>query len=115
MSSATRNGLTEIKCNVTFQNCFEPSIIANRWLSIRLQMLGNLIVLFAALFAVLGRNSLEPGLVGLSLSYATQITQTLNMLIRQTSMIENNMVRSAEQCCQRSGGRNFCPVRRKKS
>jgi hypothetical protein len=65
-------------------------------------MLGNLIVLFAALFAVLGRNSLEPGLVGLSLSYATQITQTLNMLIRQTSMIENNMVRT-EQCCQRSG------------
>jgi ABC-type multidrug transport system fused ATPase/permease subunit len=57
-------------------------------------MLGNLIVLFAALFAVLGRNSLEPGLVGLSLSYATQITQTLNMLIRQTSMIENNMVSS---------------------
>ena len=33
-----------------------------------------------------------PGLVGLSLSYAMQITQNLNMLIRQTSMIENNMV-----------------------
>jgi ATP-binding cassette, subfamily C (CFTR/MRP), member 1 len=43
------------------QTCFEPSIIANRWLSIRLQMLGNLIILFAALFAVLGRDTLEPG------------------------------------------------------
>jgi hypothetical protein len=73
-------------------------------------MLGNLIVLFAALFAVLGRNSLEPGLVGLSLSYATQITQTLNMLIRQTSMIENNMVRSAVCWLPTLGGRNFCPV-----
>ncbi len=77
-------------------------------------MLGNLIVLFAALFAVLGRNSLEPGLVGLSLSYATQITQTLNMLIRQTSMIENNMVRSAV-CCQLLGAEISAPFRRKKS
>ena len=69
-----------------------PNYMANRWLSIRLEMLGNLIVLFAALLAVLGRDTLEPGLVGLSLSYAMQITGSLNMLIRQSSQIENNMV-----------------------
>ena len=69
-----------------------PNYMANRWLSIRLEMLGNLILLFAALLAVLGRESLEPGLVGLSLSYAMQITSSLNMLIRQSSQIENNMV-----------------------
>ena len=69
-----------------------PNYMANRWLSIRLEMLGNLIVLFAALLAVLGRESLEPGLVGLSLSYAMQITNSLNLLIRQSSQIENNMV-----------------------
>ena len=69
-----------------------PNYMANRWLSIRLEMLGNLIVLFAALLAVLGRETLEPGLVGLSLSYAMQITNSLNMLIRQSSQIENNMV-----------------------
>jgi len=67
-------------------------VVAGRWLSIRLEMLGNLIILFAALFAVLGRDTLDPGIVGLSLSYAMQITGTLNMLIRTTSMIENNMV-----------------------
>ena len=72
--------------------CYEPNVIASRWLSIRLEMLGNLIILFAALFAVLGRDSLDPGIVGLSLSYAMQITGTLNMMIRTTSMIENNMV-----------------------
>ena len=32
------------------------------------------------------------GLVGLSLSYAMQITNSLNLLIRQSSQIENNMV-----------------------
>eukprot|EP00090_Calanus_glacialis_P018853 TRINITY_DN29170_c0_g1_i1.p1 TRINITY_DN29170_c0_g1~~TRINITY_DN29170_c0_g1_i1.p1 ORF type:complete len:356 (-),score=86.18 TRINITY_DN29170_c0_g1_i1:61-1104(-) len=70
----------------------EPNFIANRWLSIRLELLGNLIILFAALLSVIGRNTLEPGIVGLSLSYAMQITQNLNLLIRQTSQIENNMV-----------------------
>ena len=76
----------------TNQACAEPNIISNRWLSFRLEMLGNLIILFAALFAILGRDSLDPGIVGLSLSYAMQITGNLNMLIRQTSQIENNMV-----------------------
>ena len=74
------------------QSCAEPNIISNRWLSIRLEMLGNLIILFAALFVILGRDSLDPGIVGLSLSYAMQITMNLNLLIRQTSQIENNMV-----------------------
>ena len=69
-----------------------PNYTANRWLSIRLEILGNIIVLSAALLAVLGRDSLDPGMVGLSLSYAMQITGQLNFLIRQTSQIENNMV-----------------------
>ena len=74
------------------QTCSEPSIISNRWISIRLEMLGNVIILFAALFAILGRDTLDPGIVGLSLSYAMQITFQLNMFIRQSSQIENNMV-----------------------
>lgn len=55
------------------QVCYYPSIIANRWLAIRLEMIGNLIILFSALFAVLGRDSINPGLVGLSVSYALQV------------------------------------------
>ncbi|XP_017473674.1 PREDICTED: multidrug resistance-associated protein 1 isoform X7 [Rhagoletis zephyria] len=73
------------------QVCKYPSLIANRWLAIRLEMVGNLIILFAALFAVLGGQS-NPGLVGLSVSYALQVTQTLNWLVRMTSDIETNIV-----------------------
>ena len=47
-----------------------------RWLGIRLEFVGNLIILFAALFAVIDRNSgssLDPGLAGLSITYALQV------------------------------------------
>lgn len=46
----------------------------SRWLAIRLEMIGNLIIFFAALFAVLGRNTMSAGLVGLSISYALQVS-----------------------------------------
>ena len=48
-----------------------------RWLAIRLEFIGNLIILFAALFAVIERNAggdgIDPGLAGLSISYALQV------------------------------------------
>ncbi|XP_032595389.1 multidrug resistance-associated protein 1 isoform X15 [Drosophila grimshawi] len=73
------------------QVCKYPSLIANRWLAVRLEMVGNLIILFASLFAVLGGQT-NPGLVGLSVSYALQVTQTLNWLVRMSSDIETNIV-----------------------
>ncbi|KAH1009382.1 hypothetical protein HUJ04_001743 [Dendroctonus ponderosae] len=73
------------------QLCYYPSIISNRWLAVRLEMIGNLIILFAALFAVLAKNQM-PGLVGLSITYCLQITQTLNWLVRMTSDVETNIV-----------------------
>ncbi|XP_058451160.1 multidrug resistance-associated protein 1 isoform X7 [Malaya genurostris] len=85
--------IEESESRVDFnQVCYFPSIIANRWLAVRLEMVGNLIILFAALFAVLGRETMSAGLVGLSVSYALQITQTLNWLVRMTSDVETNIV-----------------------
>ncbi|XP_063235805.1 multidrug resistance-associated protein 1-like isoform X3 [Bacillus rossius redtenbacheri] len=74
------------------QMCYFPGLIANRWLAVRLEMIGNLIIFFSALFAILGRDTMSPGLVGLSVSYALQITQTLNWLVRMTSDVETNIV-----------------------
>merc|ERR550519_1464188 len=66
--------------------------VSNRWLAIRLEIVGNLIIFAAALLAVVGRDSLSPGLVGLSISYALQVTQTLNWLVRMSSEVETNIV-----------------------
>ncbi|KAL2723366.1 multidrug resistance-associated protein 1 isoform X8 [Vespula maculifrons] len=85
--------IQESESKVDFnQVCYYPGIIANRWLAIRLEMVGNLIIFFAALFVVLGRNTISAGIVGLSVSYALQITQTLNWLVRMTSDVETNIV-----------------------
>ncbi|KAM6997810.1 ATP-binding cassette sub-family C member 2 isoform 2-T2 [Tautogolabrus adspersus] len=69
-----------------------PWIVSNRWLAIRLEFLGNLVVFFSALFAVISRKSLDSGIVGLSISYALNVTQTLNWLVRMTSELETNIV-----------------------
>uniref|UniRef100_A0A7N8XQL6 Multidrug resistance-associated protein 1 n=1 Tax=Mastacembelus armatus TaxID=205130 RepID=A0A7N8XQL6_9TELE len=74
------------------QKAYYPSIVANRWLAIRLEFVGNCIVSFAALFAVIARESLSPGIVGLSISYALQLTTSLTWLVRMSSDLETNIV-----------------------
>ncbi|XP_053393095.1 multidrug resistance-associated protein 1-like isoform X1 [Mercenaria mercenaria] len=72
--------------------CHYPTIISNRWLAIRLEFVGNCILFFAALFAVIARDSLSPGIVGLSITYALNVTQTLNWMVRMTTELETNIV-----------------------
>uniref|UniRef100_A0A3B4F4P8 Multidrug resistance-associated protein 1 n=1 Tax=Pundamilia nyererei TaxID=303518 RepID=A0A3B4F4P8_9CICH len=74
------------------QKAYYPSIVANRWLAIRLEFVGNCIVSFAALFAVVARQSLSPGIMGLSISYALQLTTSLTWLVRMSSDVETNIV-----------------------
>eukprot|EP00079_Xenopus_tropicalis_P030763 XP_012826972.1 PREDICTED: canalicular multispecific organic anion transporter 2 isoform X2 [Xenopus tropicalis] len=74
------------------QKSYYPGIVSNRWLGVRVEFVGNCVVLFAALFAVLGREHLSPGLVGLSVSYALQVTMSLNWMVRMTSDLETNIV-----------------------
>ncbi len=81
-----------LKLHTRAQVCYYPTFVASRWLAVRLESIGNLIVFFAALFAVLTRDTMDPGLVGLSLSYSLTITSAMSYLISQTSEIETNMV-----------------------
>uniref|UniRef100_A0A8B9G5I3 Canalicular multispecific organic anion transporter 1 n=1 Tax=Amazona collaria TaxID=241587 RepID=A0A8B9G5I3_9PSIT len=67
-------------------------IISNRWLAIRLEFVGSLVVFFSALLAVISKGTLEGGIVGLSVSSALNVTQTLNWLVRTSSELETNIV-----------------------
>jgi len=69
-----------------------PSVVSNRWLAVRLETVGNLITFSAALLAVLSRDSLSPGLIGLSVSYALSVTQALTWLVRMACDVETNIV-----------------------
>ncbi|XP_023083270.1 multidrug resistance-associated protein 1-like isoform X2 [Piliocolobus tephrosceles] len=79
--------------------CFYNNVISNRWLSVRLEFLGNLMVLFAALLAVLAVNSIDSATVGLSISYALNITHSLNFWVKKTCEIETNAV-AVERVCE---------------
>ncbi len=76
--------------------------MANRWLSVRLEIIGSLIILSAASVAVLsqsdwlasigfGAGSVTAGLVGLSVSKSLDITYMLSFLIRQISEVRTGL------------------------
>ena len=45
------------------QVCYYPTFVSSRWLAVRLEFVGNLIILFASLFTVLSRNKMDPGML----------------------------------------------------
>ena len=93
------------------QVCYLPSISVNRWLSIRLEFLGAIIILTVAFLAMsaLITTGVDAGLVGLVLSYALNTTSALvsdlvlrnclsfwpyikNWAVRSASEVEQNIV-----------------------
>ncbi|GAA5903406.1 hypothetical protein JCM6882_006539 [Rhodosporidiobolus microsporus] len=71
------------------------SITANRWLAIRLEFIGSIIIAtsaFLAVFTLVRTRSLDASLVGLMLSYALSTTQSLNWIVRSATEVETNIV-----------------------
>uniref|UniRef100_A0A670Y9S5 ABC-type glutathione-S-conjugate transporter n=1 Tax=Pseudonaja textilis TaxID=8673 RepID=A0A670Y9S5_PSETE len=69
-----------------------PSVVADRWLATNIEILGNTIVLFAALLAVVYKAHLSPGMVGFSISWALQITGVLNWMVRASAELDNHIM-----------------------
>jgi ABC-type multidrug transport system fused ATPase/permease subunit len=72
-----------------------PSISANRWLAVRLEFIGAVVILAAAGFAVIAvatGTELNSAMVGLAMSFALTITTSLNWIVRQTVEVETNIV-----------------------
>ena len=70
-----------------------------RWLANWVKMIGNLVVFFAALFAVIQRNStdvidlpISASLIGLSITYALEVNQHLTYVLRTTCDLETNSI-----------------------
>ncbi|CAB3400604.1 unnamed protein product [Caenorhabditis bovis] len=87
------------------------SAFATRWLSVRLELLGNTVILAASLLAILSKDSgLTAGMLGLSVSYSLNITFMLNMFVRQISEVETNVV-AVERIDQYSKNKGEAPWR----
>ncbi len=67
--------------------------MANRWLGLRLDYGGALIVFLAAVSSVAAALSgtISPGLVGLALTYALAVAQVFNWVVRMATEVEMNM------------------------
>ncbi|KAJ1533089.1 hypothetical protein HK096_005698, partial [Nowakowskiella sp. JEL0078] len=57
--------------------------VAQRWISVRLEIIGSFLVFMAALLGIFARGYLSPAYLGISLAYALQVTQMLNFCVRQ--------------------------------
>ncbi|TPX78607.1 chitosanase [Chytriomyces confervae] len=70
-------------------------VTSQNWLSVRLQLIGSILVLCAALFGVLS-HGITAALFGLCLSYSLTVTQTLAMAVQnftQTEIAMNSVER----------------------
>ncbi|PLW46988.1 hypothetical protein PCANC_06527 [Puccinia coronata f. sp. avenae] len=68
---------------------------ADRWLAVRLELIGNVLILSAACLAVTSlvtRRPLDSGMIGVLMSYAASTTQTLDYLVRSATEVETNIV-----------------------
>ncbi|KAF9909340.1 hypothetical protein EC991_008725 [Linnemannia zychae] len=66
--------------------------MANRWLKVRLEFLAALIVFDAALLAVLSQGRISASLVGLSLTYAMNVTGDITYLVRSWAELSNQLI-----------------------
>lgn len=62
-----------------------------RWLSVRLDMIGNLLVFTTGILVVTSRFNVRPSISGLVLSYILSIVQMIQFSVRQLAEVENNM------------------------
>lgn len=67
---------------------YYASMVTLRWLSVRLDLLGNTLVLGIAIFGVCLRNDVAPSKFSVVLTYSLQSTQILSQLITMYTLVE---------------------------
>jgi ABC-type multidrug transport system fused ATPase/permease subunit len=78
---------------------FYMRYLINRWLGVRIEGASAFIILFASLLALFTRHRLSSSTIGLSISFALNITGAITMLVRWLVEVESNLT-SAERIIQ---------------
>ena len=74
------------------QTCSFSTWVTNRWLSTRVQFVGNIVVFLCAVFAVWFKESVDPGTTGLAVSYSMSISNLLNWFVQTGCFVETEIV-----------------------
>ncbi|KAF8962130.1 multidrug resistance-associated ABC transporter [Flammula alnicola] len=67
------------------------TISIQRWLAVRLDLFGNILIFGIGLFAAGFRHSVNPAKIGVVLSYTLSITQVFSQMVSQFAQNEQNM------------------------
>ncbi|XP_066432335.1 multidrug resistance-associated protein 1-like isoform X2 [Eleutherodactylus coqui] len=76
----------------TNQRFYFSSFVAQRWLSVRCDLLSNFIVFTVAVVGVFSRESISPGLLGLAVVNSLQLTRILKEAVHAATDMETNSV-----------------------
>lgn len=63
----------------------------NRWLSFRIDVIGDLVAFFSGMLVILSLGTIDSGSAGLALAYAITFTENVLWLVRLYAMYEQNM------------------------
>ena len=58
---------------------FYPNNVALRWLAIRIETIGTMVIFLSALFAVIFKNNMSAGIIGLIISYSLSVSEILRI------------------------------------
>eukprot|EP00899_Mesostigma_viride_P000718 jgi/Mesvir1/10647/Mv13741-RA.2 len=81
--------LKRVDCN---QSINFHMVSASEWLGLHLEVIGSFILCMGALLVVLDREYMDPGFVGLTLSYGLSLNQCVVILVMILCQLENRMV-----------------------
>lgn len=92
--------------NTANVNFYSQSLVmtrsTNRWLAVRLQFIGSLVIWSTAMLLVYSLTTDKPlggPMVGFLMSYALTVTNSLSFLIRNSAEVESNIV-AVERCLE---------------
>lgn len=72
-----------------YTRCSFLMYVSQRWLSFRLEVLASIIIFGTEVFMCLFKDSFDPNIAGLSLTYALQITSSIGFFVQQYNFHHN--------------------------